>query len=572
MLCPNIENKWHPICDTFDELTRNVNKSSNQIKVNLKDEETKILSLYFSLSIPNFNDDENNETSKIRLPSVIQKIPVVNTRQYWEKVIGYDGSIIRKACQIPIPITNHLQTLQQKFSKDRQSILELIAKQLNISMITDVENSDGKFDLSIVNPSEEYNVLGHNGDFDSMINGSFKSKQDLKDRLTCIQRSSTFVFVSKAYIIAHFFENDNINYETLKEKCDLLDSAAKLIAKDEKFEMDSTLAIETYFFAPLVFDSYRNVHEIVRLMTRKFGYTDMYRCYGRLVSMNAKNDHKNAIFMCEYLLRRFKGSMLDKIHYQWLLIQVLFEYCKALNSYNQKYNWKDKDIMFLCHYYLSLYIALDQAILCHGGAKQKDKIRLAIATGMLAESYWHIGKLLNDTKLIGVAAIHFEMAIHDNYNSIVPTKFNMFHQCHNVNSRSNVFIDIKDVKMYQQIWSKFVAYLVSNEYRSMFTKSRIVIILHKMLDVFGCSLDTFLLMQIYNLLAKSYENVIDYGRAIVCLQNIIDIAKGKFCQSCGTVSINEMSQNAQDTLLHMQNKDKTEVKKPKINENNKRND
>ena len=43
--------------------------------------------------------------------------------------------------------------------------------------------------------------------------------------------------------------------------------------------------------------------------------------------------------MCEYLLRRFNGSMLKDWYYVWLLPRVLFEYCIALNLYNKECNW-----------------------------------------------------------------------------------------------------------------------------------------------------------------------------------------------------------------------------------------
>ena len=200
MLYPNTQTKWHPIWDTFDELKRNVDTSSNQIKINLEDEEIKILSLYFTLTVPNFNynhnysyNNKNSAALKIRLPSVIQKIPVFNTRQYWEKIVGYDSSIIRYACQIPTEITNHLESLQNNFLKDRQSMLEL--KESGIYMI--VNNAyDGKFDsmsafdndysckrsvlqgaLIVKNKRAKCNVdySGDDYNYNSMVKGSFKS-------------------------------------------------------------------------------------------------------------------------------------------------------------------------------------------------------------------------------------------------------------------------------------------------------------------------------------------------------------------------------------------------------------
>ena len=50
----------------------------------------------------------------IRMPSVIQQIPVINTRQYWQQIMQFESNIINLACHIPSEITTHLDCLQRK--------------------------------------------------------------------------------------------------------------------------------------------------------------------------------------------------------------------------------------------------------------------------------------------------------------------------------------------------------------------------------------------------------------------------------------------------------------------------
>ena len=238
-----MQSKWYPICETLDELVQNIDKSSNQITVNSKDENIKMknLSLYFSLIIPNFNNDENNDTIKLRLPSVIQKIPVLTARQYWESVMEYDDrSIIRKACQIPIQIINHVRCLQKQFLKGRES------KQLNMHLNEGVDNNNDKCcPVSSMHPVTVNCDYG--GDDNSMIKGSFMNKEDLKEKLTSIgvingsiqlQNPSAFVYLSKNYIFKHFFENDENT--TLDEVCDGIESILTSIVNKQCLKMKYT--------------------------------------------------------------------------------------------------------------------------------------------------------------------------------------------------------------------------------------------------------------------------------------------------------------------------------------------
>ena len=119
--------QWHQITDNHHQLCSNVNKSSNQIKVNFKDGETKVLPLYIPLYI-GFTDNNSNSTNvnnktneslkkiqvDIRLPSVIQKIMVLNSRPYWEQVMKLDKNIIDQANTIPTDVITHLKRLQNE--------------------------------------------------------------------------------------------------------------------------------------------------------------------------------------------------------------------------------------------------------------------------------------------------------------------------------------------------------------------------------------------------------------------------------------------------------------------------
>ena len=75
-------------------------------------------------------------------------------------------------------------------------------------------------------------------------------------------------------------------------------------------------------------------------------------------------------------------------------------------------------MMYLCHYYLSIYIVMNGYIdnevcdpITTDNFIYKDKIRLPIARGMLGESYWKLGKVLKNNQFINAARIHFELCI-----------------------------------------------------------------------------------------------------------------------------------------------------------------
>ena len=81
--------------------------------------------------------------------------------------------------------------------------------------------------------------------------------------------------------------------------------------------------------------------------------------------------------------------------YPILFTYLLFEYCIMLYKYNENRDWKDKDMIYLCHYYLSIYVAMYFHVV-NDTSNSMVKIQLAIARGMLGDSYFHIGKLIEN--------------------------------------------------------------------------------------------------------------------------------------------------------------------------------
>ena len=131
ILTHNFKCEWDPIDDNYDELTRNTNTSRQEITVTFKNGRVRMrtLPLCFDLTT-NQNEEKKKDTStetqhiinynntQIRLPSVIQQIPVVRTRQYWKNVLKFDADIINQAFNIPQKIKSHLTCLQDKLLQE----------------------------------------------------------------------------------------------------------------------------------------------------------------------------------------------------------------------------------------------------------------------------------------------------------------------------------------------------------------------------------------------------------------------------------------------------------------------
>ena len=112
---------WEPICDDYNQLKQNVNKSSQEIQFLLKNGKTKVLPSYLEVYVDrteqnttNVDDsiEKHSTLTKIIWPSIIQKIPIVNSKQYWQKLIQMDANIVNLACKIPDKVMMHVQELQ----------------------------------------------------------------------------------------------------------------------------------------------------------------------------------------------------------------------------------------------------------------------------------------------------------------------------------------------------------------------------------------------------------------------------------------------------------------------------
>ena len=273
---------------------------------------------------------------------------------------------------------------------------------------------------------------------------------------------------------------------------------------------------------------------------------------------------------------------------QELLMYVLYEYCRALNMYNKACNWKDKDIVYLCHYYLSLFIAM-VSVNCKPISNaninriiiDKYTVRLAIARGMLAQSYWHIGT--SDSlyvEFISAAKIHFELCVGSNENIQIAPKLCLLAQGCRSNDvkccRNNPgLISISDVLTYQKQWLNYASYLRAQqlteretvEPHDYSTNTRVTELLCDMIKVFGYSLEATTLTTIYGQLAQADRNGGDIGSGIAHTHSKFEIMMGRFYQSLyHKEEINEMIDKVTRDLSNMIQEivDSDEYKKVKL--------
>ena len=111
--------EWHPICENYKQLKQyiDVNNPSQQLKVTLKNGQQHMIPQYFTLQQKNCKIFNLNEKAfEILLPSVIRKITIANTRQYFHTIMRFSKDTITRAAAIPHEITKHVYNLQDRLT------------------------------------------------------------------------------------------------------------------------------------------------------------------------------------------------------------------------------------------------------------------------------------------------------------------------------------------------------------------------------------------------------------------------------------------------------------------------
>ena len=486
---------WEPICDDYNELKQNINKSSQEIQVLLRNGKSKVLASYWEFHI---YGNKQSIVRKIRLPSTIQKIPIVNSKQYWKTIIQMDSKIVNLACKIPDKIMMHIQKLQTiEFSKNS------IHCDSQLHKIQTIGNCDA-------------------------LESSFKSKTQLQyfvDTIHTIKFSPIIIYLPNNFMMNKFGDDKKRNHYNCNENY--------IQQKDTVF---NTSCIES-----LITGECGNQCDHLK---------DSYVCLERLIE---KNDYKQGILMCEFILRRLSNSKCDchNTQYPLLFKYILFEYSVMLYRYCVDNDWKDKDIMYLCHYYSSIFIAIS-SIDDDINLTPKRGIRLSIARGMLGHTYWKIGNVINDIQFVYAARINFKLCISDDGNkyAMIPDKFCMFYQ-HGKSipnyyahfHSSDICISMNDFLTYQAVcvrYTMYLDYLQSQERKHPCYLDRVVARrCGFILNAFGCSLDVRILKKIYMQLAINCKYIHDIAGELLHLQDMVDVIMGKWHQTMHSSSAAE---------------------------------
>ena len=622
--------EWHPICDDYDQLKKNMNESSQKIQVQLKNGETKVLPLYFNVTgLLSHKASKKMLPTYVRFPTVIQQIPIMYTRQYWSNVMKFNDKIINIAFKIPQEIINHLECLQQKsFVDSAVSFLTLISKS-KANSVTDQDNmsnvignyndsfndynddsrsciSGSQLDIICrvinfvsLNQYDEIHDINDNREnlelfvnehdkfnFHGQIKSSFESKQQLDNMIrsiapddgnsnsnesSIVKRSPLVIYLSTEYFERKFIlcedtiqQKEQKQVEQFNKDCD---------AKDYQSQPGATklpTCIEL-----LVTGKCRHITQCQ--------LNCEFNCLETLIGKtNKKNIHNMlAMCVCQLTLQAFSCSRWMhsgyEQQYRKLLSYVIFEYCRLLHVFNVEKDWKDKDMMYLYHYYLSLFIAMNNYDDCFTDGlmirskNSKQRLRLLTARAMLGESYVQIGTLLENDDFMSAARIHFDLSQSMPSLINIPSKLRMLHQCyqyspccHIDNYMSNT-ISVKDFLAYQHSLIIYTIYLHCLHYESNCAKTENITIdcvrmMRTILMIFGCSLDAQKLASIHFnigcLLNKTGDILM--GKSILSLQSMLDVYNGRYCQSLAPwktsnvkKNTNERVNNAVNHLFHL---------------------
>ena len=566
--------EWVPICDNYDQLKQNTNKCAQCIQVKFQNKQTTTLPLYFDLIYHYHNDDDLDFCKEIRLPSVIQQIPLAHTRLYWQQILDFDKQIINQAFNIPEEITSHLDCLQKKLLL-RQSTCDVLNS--NNTKYSDTVDEKTKDDDPHVHKS---------------IQSTFK-RTDLRE-LTDEKISSIVVYLSKSFIVDKFC--DDQQRESFTRNCICHHSIAMDNEElEEKMQTHAQPSVDSIFF-DLIVSCNINIKRtkpkcLERLINGQCNHSQQcqnshYNDNYSLQILAQRKDHKRVICMCEFILQGLcksriywkHGNSYSNRQYQMFFEYVLFEYCRALYAYNMECAWQDKDMLYLCHYYLSVFIAMisvdDDKDVLNG----KSLLQLGITRGMLAESYWRIGKLLAQkshqfyTDFTSAARIHYELCIAmiERTQLNIPTKVRTLLQCcrskdSDCGNRSNYnpnWISISDILEYQRHWLSYITLLRALQFAQTDqvvhrddecdTNIRVTKLLIKMIDVFGCSLDATALSRIYAHFVTIYNDLGDIGSCIIHAENMLSIMTGAFYRSLHSATeLNEMINRISSDLFDM---------------------
>ena len=465
--------QWHPICENFSQLNESTDRKSGHLEVTLRKYKQKhTLPFYHTITKDNCNIRNLNKNTKIkdfavRLPTVIRKITIANTRQYFATIMGFDKEIIEQASIIPREITTHLSNLQDQFDYDREVVVMLSNVNVNINtncsiinesthdsqenifnenemkknMYDQLPNDELKNDGIENNSFQIHNAFGFvhkmenkfidnewcfessdmidimsqiDIELESMdkydychdnkiVDEKFRDKIHLEQSLRCISsrllpsfatsNARPMVYLSKQYILNKFFEPEE--RAILMQKCDFLTLASlkshHSAYNDDKYTMAEKIEFDLILLKLLFFGG--NVEKTLQCIMdqeeilssvcfrslmngecelNKDGYTNpscghnTHKMYGieNLHRLMATSEYKKATFLCEFILQSLyvlieNDQCFDHRKMKKLLSFMLFEYSQVLHCYNKQQNWQDKDMLYLCHYYLSLFIAIE---------------------------------------------------------------------------------------------------------------------------------------------------------------------------------------------------------------------
>ena len=567
MICLN-NYVWHPICDNYDQLKRNTNDSSQEITIQIHKENDAItLPLEFRIEIKPGHKKRGKLSMNVRLPTVIQAIPFARSRLYWEIVAKYDQKTISQACSIPKEITCHLEKLQ---IESQQMLFKTIIDGIHMSHGHDHDNdnqtkSDNDFKKEIMNTFSKHSiepqcfanvefcsiynynssesVKGNSKDFNCVIKTSFENKKQLQDMLPCINNKNESKHSKKPPLLIHLCKQFIINKFLVDEKLkSLRNQCMQSLNLPQPSQLQQLLHVyDRFIFDAVLFNLKETKHHRECIETMITGQCDRCDCSDypylyNLKSLIENNEKQRAILMCHWILQAFITS--QHVHVDSycsirgqrcleFLRYVLFEYTKLLH-----YATEDKDIMYLRHYYLSIFIAthtIDSN--SYNNQSEKNKMQLAIATGMLAESYVKISKLTKNKRYFDIARIFFELSM--NENVVISNKIRMLIQFSSPIKKCSY--DCNDLYKYLAkffIYSMYLDCVAERESgQRCYSANRMIELMEKMVYLFGCSLDIFHLRKIYDVfsIACRYLNYI--GTAILYLHNGLDIAFSKFYKS-----------------------------------------